>query len=89
MLDQINKKHCDMNVAFGQNLLDSFNLMKIPENQEPALKLWQGQGYFYCQKAHLNYSYKVNSLWHRTEAIEKMVHTPEQYLEELSDILSR
>lgn len=89
MLDQINKRHCDMNVVYGQNLLDSLSLMKITENKDPDLKPWQGQGYFHCQKAHLNYSYKFNSLWYRTEAIEKMVHTPDQYLVEQSDILSR
>lgn len=88
-LDRINKKHCDMNVNYGQDLLESVNLLKTPEKAQSVKNLWHGIGHFHCKKVHLDYSYSCNSLWSRTAALENMVHTPEKYLNELSDILSR
>ncbi|CAI9734305.1 helicase domino-like [Octopus vulgaris] len=88
-LDRINKKHCDMNVIYGQDLLESVNLLKTPEKAQSVKNLWHGIGHFHCKKVHLDYSYSCNSLWSRTAALENMVNTPEKYLNELSDILSR
>ncbi|WAR02083.1 DOM-like protein [Mya arenaria] len=93
-ISRTNKNHCEKKPVYGQDLCDAVNIFKDPYSSKSYrnrdLTKWQGPGHIHCycakncdQPKHPKY------LWNQTSVLSDFIHTPEQYLEELQDVLER
>lgn len=101
-LAKLNKTKCEASPIWGSDVIiavtttSQSRTLKISENdsdvsQEALPWSRRGECYLQCMRAteplvgRRNYE----SLWSETNAIRHLLHTPEQYIDELSDILQR
>ena len=93
-LAETNRKHCDCKPVYGQDFCDCVNIFKDPYSSKTYTKrdrtLWHGPGtvHCYCAKVcrtpdHPHY------LWNQTKVLSEVIHTPEEYLAELGEVLDR
>ncbi len=89
-LAEVNKKHCEINPVYGQDLCEAVDVTKCVTRTRFVDNLWHGLGYVHCLCAHHhNNPYHPDFHWQHSEVFKQLIHTPEQYLEELRGILSR
>lgn len=91
---ETNKKHCDHKPVYGQDLCDSVNIFRDPYNGKLYLKRertrWHGPGQIHCYCAKFCQTLdKPSYLWNQTKVLSDVIHTPEQYLQELEEVLDR
>lgn len=91
---KINKLHCERKPVYGQDLCDAVNIFKDPfssrsyRNRDTSK--WNGPGHIHCQCSKLcTNCFHPKYLWNQTTVLSDIIHTPEQYLQELQDILER
>ncbi|KAI9564810.1 hypothetical protein GHT06_008551 [Daphnia sinensis] len=101
-LAKLNKIKCEASPIWGSDVIIAVTTTsqtrsseihesdrEVPQEELPWSR--RGECYLHCLKAteplvgRRNYE----SLWSETNAIRQMLHTPEQYIDELSDILQR
>ena len=87
----INKRNCDLRPVYGHDLLDTV-CVQHEECKDKERDCWRGVGSVHCYNVH-NHCRKnphhPEVYWNSTEVLGSLVHTTEQYLDELQDILSR
>lgn len=101
-LAKLNKTKCEASPIWGSDVIIAVTTTsqtrssKIDESdreisQEALPWSRRGECYLQCLKATEPLVGRQNyeSLWSETNAIRRMLHTPEQYIDELSDILQR
>ena len=89
-----NRKHCDVKPVYGHDLRDAVNIFKDPYDSKLYAKrdrtLWHGPGQIHCYCARFcrNLDHP-KYLWNRTKVLSEVIHTPEEYLQELGEVLDR
>ena len=95
-LARMNKQHCDVKPVYGQDLCEAVNILRadsvaslnINNNKDCDSRWRMGQGYLHCEAVHrARNPYHPAVFWHQTDALRNIVHSPEQYLFELKEIL--
>ena len=99
-LAKLNKIKCEASPIWGSDVIIAATTTSRPkaaeqdgEVSQPAELPWSSRGdsYLHCLRAveplvgRRNYE----SLWGETGALRRIVHTPEQYIDELNDIIQR
>ena len=85
-----NKHICDTKPVYGSDLCD---VVKVVTERTSCLahpmKGWNcGQGYVNCQSVNAcSNPYHPAFFWRQTKTLREMIHTPEQYLKEMLDLL--
>ncbi|KAL3857410.1 hypothetical protein ACJMK2_012085, partial [Sinanodonta woodiana] len=89
----INKRHCSMKPVYGRDLCQAVNIYKTENRETPSShtnNFWKGVGMIHCHNVHsVNNRCHPEYFWTQTKVLSNLVHTPEQYLSELEDILAR
>ena len=99
-LASLNRMKCDACPIWGADLIDAVSGMtskicsRSEESDEPsAERQWSrmGQSYVDCFHAVEPMEGRRNfeTLWKETNTLRQLVHTPDQYLDELQDIIQR
>ncbi|KAK3606446.1 hypothetical protein CHS0354_041388 [Potamilus streckersoni] len=89
----INKRHCSMKPVYGRDLCQAVNIYKMENHETPSShtnNFWKGVGMIHCHNVHsVKNRHHPDYFWTQTKVLSNLVHTPEQYLSELEDILAR
>lgn len=89
-LAQINSEHCSQTPVYGPDVRQALSLATDLGVSAPPEKHWHYQGHANCQCAHAEHSKNLPKYyWHETTHLADIIHTPEQYLDELKEILNR
>ncbi|ESO91647.1 hypothetical protein LOTGIDRAFT_122039, partial [Lottia gigantea] len=88
LITRINKRHCDVKPVYGQDLCESIEAFSDLDPTTVNSNIWHGLGTVYCRHAN-RYDNSHGNFWKTTSALSNIVHTPEQYLTELQDLLDR
>lgn len=93
-ISQTNKFHCEKKPVYGQDLCDAVNIFKDPFSSKVYkrrdLSKWHGLGHIHCHCAKLCHNpTHPKYVWNQTSVLSDIIHTPEQYLKELEDIVER
>ncbi|XP_052268550.1 helicase domino-like isoform X1 [Dreissena polymorpha] len=93
-ISQTNKLHCEKKPVYGQDLCDAVNIFKDPFSSKMYkhrdLSKWHGLGHIHCHCAKLCHNPShPKYIWNQTAVLSDIIHTPEQYLKELEDIVER
>jgi len=93
-ISKSNKNHCEKKPVYGQDLCDAVNIFKDPFTSKTYrtrdLSKWHGPGYIHCHCAKLcNQPNHPKYLWYQTSVLSEFLHTPEQFMKELEDVLDR
>lgn len=59
---------------------------KVEKEETSANSDWQGKGYLHCLEAGY---YTPKKYWKQTDALRRVIKTPESVVKELDDILKR
>ena len=91
---RMNKLHCDFKPVYGQDLCDAINIFRDPYTgrayRTRDISKWNGPGHIHCSCVKLcKNPCHPKYLWNQTRVLSEVIHTPEQYLGELKDILER
>ena len=84
-LARINDTHCSAQPICGRDLHRAVDVLD-PRNETSTARV---PGYVQCANVHTCNSGDMNVFWRQTRALRRLVHTPGQYLEELTEILNR
>ncbi|XP_023242373.1 helicase domino-like, partial [Centruroides sculpturatus] len=86
-LGYINARRCVARPLYG---LDLIKTVTVVNDIQPCSqsKPWHGMGYVNCYNAPYVQE-RCSDYWYYTQALSSMIHTPESYLEELKDIITR
>ena len=84
-LARINETHCSAQPICGSDLHHAVDVLD-PRNEGSTARV---PGYVQCANVHTCSSGDMNVFWRQTRALRRLVHTPGQYLEELTEILNR
>lgn len=93
-ISRTNRQHCERKPVYGQDLCDAVNIHKDPYSnrmyKNRDIAKWNGPGHIhcYCAKFCSNPNHP-KYLWNQTSVLSDILHTPEQYLQELENILDR
>ena len=93
-ISRTNKQHSDLKPVYGQDLCDAVNIFKEPYTgrvyRTRDKSKWNGPGHIHCRCAKLCPNpCRPQYLWNQTKVLSNTIHTPEQYLEELKDVIER
>ncbi|XP_064613460.1 helicase SRCAP-like isoform X3 [Liolophura sinensis] len=90
LISKLNKRHCDVKPVYGQDFYNCVNLLRDGEQTGATGTQWKGRGFIHCHNVqHCKRPHRMANYLARTEALSQLVHTPEQYLSQLQDILQR
>ncbi|XP_041347993.1 helicase SRCAP-like isoform X2 [Gigantopelta aegis] len=85
-----NKKRCDVIPACGQDLHDVVCVFNSLKRTNVVNNTWKSLGHVVCHCAHtVKNPYHPDIYWTQSSSLKSLVHTPQQYLTELEDILKR
>lgn len=101
-LAKLNKMKCEASPIWGSDVIIAATTTSRPKPSSlqddgllrPVEELpWSSRGdsYLHCMRAVEPMAGRRNyeSLWGETEALRRIIHTPEQYIDELKDIIQR
>ena len=84
-LNVINTRRCDQFVVYGTDVhraVDCLSLSGVTPSS------WSSAGFVHCLEAQLG-SLWPSVYWRQTDSLKQAVHTPEDYLRQLRDVLDR
>ena len=84
-LARINEAHCSAQPVWGSDLHHTVNVLD-PRHEALTARV---PGYVQCACIHTADNSNTNVFWQQTHALRHLVHTPQQYLNELKEILDR
>ncbi|CAH1801795.1 unnamed protein product, partial [Owenia fusiformis] len=86
-----NKRHCNTRPVYGQDLHNAVNVLNdlkttnLLETHPGSRLTWGGVSHVNCHNVHNG----RGDIWRETDILAQMIHTPDQYLKELQDVLNR
>ena len=97
-LAKLNKKRCEACPIYGSDLIEAVTMISRPSvdsisSRDSTDFRWKGGGesYVHCLHAVEPMVGRRNfeTLWWETQGLRDLVHTPEQYVDQLRDIIDR
>lgn len=101
-LATLNKMKCEASPIWGSDLIDAVTMIPRSEYSKSSIDAFEkstselpwsriGKCHFDCLNAVEPMAGRRNyeTLWSETNTLRQMVHTPEQYLDELKDCIQR
>ena len=92
-LAAINRQRCDLRPVYGQDL---YNVVASMTEEVTAADLkdgsWKGVGHVHCKRVHggcCSHPSHPSVYWGQTDALRDLLHTPEQYVQELREVINR
>lgn len=79
-----NEQRCELRPVYGQDLCRV--VASVTASAEGSSTSWSGAGYINCKSAFCGDSCLD---WARTKALRRMLHRPEELLDELHDVIDR
>ncbi|XP_069044099.1 helicase SRCAP isoform X2 [Lepisosteus oculatus] len=84
---RVNEQHCSARPIYGQEVLRFLTVLDRPSAPSPdAPGHWLSSGYAHCLNAQ---SQAPDRYWERSEALSRVIQTPEQRIEQLSNVIDR
>ncbi|MBN3315106.1 SRCAP Helicase, partial [Atractosteus spatula] len=82
---RVNEQHCSARPIYGQEVLRFLTVLDRPSAPSPdAPGHWLSSGYAHCLNAQ---SQAPDRYWERSEALSRVIQTPEQRIEQLSNVI--
>ena len=99
-LANLNKKRCEACPIYGSDLIEAVRMISRPSPVDGSCSAkdssdlsWnrRSESYVHCLNAVEPMTGRRNfeTLWSETSGLRNLVHTPEQYIDELRDVIDR